>query len=293
MKRLLSTLSLLAMLGASLPALATEPTLHQVYQAAEAGRMAEAQQMMKEVLQQHPNSAKAHFVEAELLASEGRLAQAAGELATAEKLAPGLPFAKPESVSALRQRLEHRSTSTSPAAAQLSAASAGNDSGLPWGMIFGGLGLVAFILWASRLMSQRNAPAGSPQPAYGGGYASPAAPAAPAYNGNGAPGYGYPGMAPAPTQSSGLGSQMLGGLATGAAVGAGVVAGEALMHHFLDGNSGTAHAAQPTVTPFQNFDPSPNMPNLLDDMGGNDFGIADSASWDDGGSAASDDSDWN
>lgn len=58
--------------------------------------MGEAQRMMREVLQNHPNSGKAHYVEAELLAKEGSLAQAANELATAEKLSPGLPFATAE-----------------------------------------------------------------------------------------------------------------------------------------------------------------------------------------------------
>ncbi|HTT39312.1 MAG TPA: tetratricopeptide repeat protein, partial [Burkholderiales bacterium] len=49
-------------------AVAAEPTIHQVYQAADAGNYREAQAMMDQVLRDHPNSAKAHFVEAELLA---------------------------------------------------------------------------------------------------------------------------------------------------------------------------------------------------------------------------------
>ena len=68
---------------------ATDPTMHQVYQAAEAGRFSEAQGMMDQVLRDHPNSAKAHFVEAELLAKQGRLADAAAELGSAQRLAPG------------------------------------------------------------------------------------------------------------------------------------------------------------------------------------------------------------
>ena len=86
-------------------ALADEPSLHQVYQAAEAGKLTEAQTMMHEVLQAHPKSGKAHFVEAELLAKQGQFQQAETELATAERLAPGLPFAKPQSVQHLRALL--------------------------------------------------------------------------------------------------------------------------------------------------------------------------------------------
>ena len=46
------------------------PTLDQVYKAAQANRLADAQQMMDKVLKEHPNSAKAHFVKAEILAKQ-------------------------------------------------------------------------------------------------------------------------------------------------------------------------------------------------------------------------------
>jgi Tfp pilus assembly protein PilF len=80
---------------------AQDATVQQVYQAAEAGKLIEAQAMMDKVLQAHPNSGKAHFVKAELLARQGKNAEAAKELATAERLAPGLPFAKPQAVQKL------------------------------------------------------------------------------------------------------------------------------------------------------------------------------------------------
>lgn len=91
-----------------------------------------------------------------------------------------------------------------------------------------------------------------------------------------------------PAAGPGLGSQLMGGLATGAAVGAGVVAVEALMHHFMDGNK----SAPTSDHAFSSFGNIPDLPSTpLNDMGGNDFGIADSSSWDDGGSSS--DSDWN
>mgnify|MGYP003868170939 CR=1 FL=1 len=54
--------------------------------------------MIQQVLIGHPNSAKAHYVQAEIAARQGQLPRAREALATAEKLAPGLPFAKAESV---------------------------------------------------------------------------------------------------------------------------------------------------------------------------------------------------
>jgi hypothetical protein len=71
-----------------------------------------------------------------------------------------------------------------------------------------------------------------------------------------------------------MGSGIAGGLASGLAVGAGVVAGEELARHFLDRDG------NPVPAPSGNEYPS--NPNA--DMGGNDFGLNDASSWDDGGS---------
>ena len=46
--------------------------LHQVYLTAESGKFNEPQPMMDKVLNDYPNSAKAYFIEAELLAKQGR-----------------------------------------------------------------------------------------------------------------------------------------------------------------------------------------------------------------------------
>jgi hypothetical protein len=99
---LVGVLMLASALSASNAVFADEPSLHQIYQAAEAGKLNEAQTMMQEVLKAHPKSGKAHFVEAELLAKQGQHQNAKAELATAELLAPGLPFAKPEAVKNLK-----------------------------------------------------------------------------------------------------------------------------------------------------------------------------------------------
>ena len=66
----------------------SDPSIHQVYQAAEAGRFSDAQAMMDKVLRDHPNSAKAHYIEADLLAKQNRLREAQTELNSAERLDP-------------------------------------------------------------------------------------------------------------------------------------------------------------------------------------------------------------
>ena len=264
---------LLVCSGAALAA--DEPSLHQVYTAANAGRLSEAQGMMDQVLRLHPGSAKAHFVEAEILSRGGHFANARTELDTAERLAPGLPFAKPESVEKLKRNLSAARMPESPVQAstadRVMAPAAG---GIPWAMVLLGLGLIAVLIFFVRSMSRRPVVYSGGGPGYAGGPGGmPAQPYGAGPIGAGPMGAG---MGPA---AGGMGSGILGGLATGAAVGAGMVAGEALMHHFTD--SGNAHAA-PMPAPAENWSAPP------DDMGGGDFGVSDSGSWDDGSSGGSD-----
>lgn len=252
----------------SLAALAADPTLHQVYQAAESGQLAQAQQMMEQVLRSHPNSAKAHYVDADILAKEGRVADARSELAKAEQLEPGLPFAKPAAVSELKAQL---SGGNHLAPASLSTpASPASGHQMPWGMLLGAAAVLGalFMFFKARASQASNV-------------YMPMNPSA-------AGGSTYYGPTPTPMQpSGGMGSGILGGLATGAAVGAGMVAGEALMHRVLGGSSDTSHDVLGAVDTTQL-----NRSAANDfDMGGADFGINDTSSWDDGGSASSSD-DW-
>lgn len=261
------------LLFGSASVLAADATIQQVYEAADSGHLDRAKQMMRDVLRDHPNSGKAHFVESELLAKQGDLGDARSELAKARNLEPGLPFAKPAAVQELDNLL--KAGSAHAAAASFIAPSHG---GMPFGWIAAALMAVALIVFLTRQRSQSNM----------AGMTSPSSSAA--YN------YGY-GTGPIPPQSTnyggtpvssgGLGSGLFGSLATGAAVGAGVVAGEALMHRVLDGSNG-----QSMVTPV----PSPVWDNMQSreqsyDMGGNDFGLVDDTSWDDDASRSSGD-DW-
>jgi uncharacterized protein len=238
---------------------ADAPTLHQIYEAAQAGRLNDAQGMINQVLKDHPNSAKAHYVDAEILAKTGHLNQAREELNNAERLEPGLAFASPQAVQQLKEMVSEAHAGLLPMTAE-------PQQGFPWGWLFLGIGAIVIITFIMRALSRPNAtPAAYPvnyqsgmsppgyMPAAGGGYA-PAAP--------------------------GMGSGIMSGLATGAALGAGMVAGEALAHHFMDGSRGDANLnpqAQPMDTAWN---------TQSDNMGGTDFGIADNASWDDNSNIA-------
>ncbi len=234
---------------------AGDPTVDQVYTAARSGHLDQAQQMITQVLADHPNSGQAHYVQAELYAREGKIALARSELATAEQLKPGLPFANPRSVQELNAQLGLRSGVMSPGVMSPTVLrSVPAERPFPWGTVLILVAAIA-ILW---MVFRRRTP-----------YAQyPAAGAGP----GGAPGgYGPGGYGPGP--GGGIGSGIAGGLASGLAVGAGVVAGEELAHHFLDGGRGGG------VIPPAQADDSGNS-----DMGGSDFGLNDPGSgWDDGG----------
>jgi uncharacterized protein len=228
---------------------ATDPTIAQVYDAARTGHLDQAQQMMGQVLRDHPQSAKAHYVAAELYARGGDAPLARQELDTAQKLEPGLPFVRPESVQELQKEL------TQPPSVQHRSRYSQARSQVPFGtvlLVLAGIG----VLWM--IMRRRNPPAGL--------YSQ--YPSAVPTGGAGAMNYGGPGVA------SNMGSGIAGSLASGLAVGAGVVAAEEIAHHFLDGNRGVGN-----VLPDGS-----EAPGVAEngDMGGSNFGVSDGSSWDDG-----------
>ncbi len=112
---------------------------------------------------------------------------------------------------------------------------------------------------------------------YPAGVAPMGGPGGPGYGPGGYVGPGGPGYGPG---GGGIGSSVAGGLAGGLAAGAGIVAGEELAHHFLDGG-------QRPVAPPPGDDGSWNQ-NANSDMGGNDFGVNDPGSWDDSGGGGGD-----
>lgn len=252
------------------PAFAEEDaSMHQVYQAAEAGKFKEAQAMMDKVLQDHPNSAKAHFVEAELLAKQGLLSNAGVELNTAERLQPGLPFVKPETLQKLKNHIASASTGVKQPVIDHQYAATVKDLTPVVLMIVGMLLIIVLIMFLRR----RNAYQ-PPMNKYTG--SAPGSNMPPANN----PGMGQP-------SSGGMGSGIMGSLATGAAMGAGVVAGEALMHHFIDGDKNTA----PSEHDNSSWNTAANSNDNNIEPDDTDFGIADASDWEDDSSSDGGD-DW-
>jgi len=261
MKLLASIVFALAILGLAPMAHAEDPSLHEVYQAIHSGHLNDAQSMMTRVLHDHPDSAKAHYMEAEVLVRLDRADEAQIELDHADRLAPGLPFATPEAQRSLRGLIAERSRARSGGVERSSgvASAAPASASVPWGpiLIVGGVGLLLFLFLRARRQAVLTAAPGTP----GMG---------PVGTPYGAGPYGGAPYGAAP----GIGSGIVGGLATGAALGAGMVAGEAIAHEFIGGHDRgggeLASGGGQRIAP--------------DDGGGTDFGVSGADSWDSGSS---------
>jgi len=230
-----------------------EPTIHQVYEAAQSGNLTQAHQMVTEVLKEHPKSAKAHFVNAEILSAQGQITQARAELHVAEQLDPGLPFAKPQAIQTLKNHLSANGGIV-PLSNGYHVSS--YNKPFPWTMLLllGGAALLVIFLIRSAFMRK-------------------ATPQTNNFNGTSSSPYSHTttNNPSTSTQGGGIGSGIASGLATGLAAGVGIAAGEALVNHFMH-DSATPNVGNPTLNDTQ---------QPFSDMGGNDFGVDDSSSWDD------------
>lgn len=305
---LVKLLAVAAFMGAGfgLAMAQAEPTMNQIYQAAQAGKLDEAQVMVQQVLISHPNSAKAHYVQAELFARQGLASRGRDALVLADKFAPGLPFAKPEAVLALRAQLASKpgvpavkeSANKSFGALQPSAPAGPSSFPLGLGLALGGAAIAVAIL----LLRKKPAPAPVSPAAYAGnsGMGSPATmgsglsgpqtfgATAGAVPGYGQAAYGQPGYGQQPygqpgvgqPAGSGIGGKVAGGLAAGLAVGAGVMAAQAIGRSFSGNNE--QRPAQLSDNAATGGQPLPGNA----DLGGQNFGINDTSSWDDAGGSS-------
>jgi hypothetical protein len=247
-----------------------DPTVSQVYDAARAGHLDQAHEMMTRVLANHPQSARAHYVAAEIDADMKNYGEAREELKTAEQIEPGLPSVPPKSLNALRSEIGAPAPAGAPlpggqAVARPMAVSRAPQKPFPWATVLV-IGAVVLFVWA--LFRRRRQPvAYNPYP--GGTMPS---------TGMG-PGPMVPPAGGFPNVVGGAGSGLMGGIASGLAVGAGVAAGEELVRHAFDhgGSAAVPERYEPEAQP----QPDPNA-----DLGGPDFGLDDANSgWDDGGSS--------
>lgn len=215
---LLLCLGLLAALW--MGAAQAEPTVKDVQAATQRGDYAEAEKLVREVIAAKPDSARAQYVLAEILAHERQFNEAAEHTRRARALDPAIKFTDPAKFTAFEQLLQREQTpaarSGTPAvvnaAPPLRAAPVERSSGggVPvWLLI---VGAVVFIWLVTRWM--RNRAAMQSQPAMAGGYGMGAGPGYGQGYGQGygpgmqAPGSGGPGML-------GVGLGVAGGVAAG------------------------------------------------------------------------------
>jgi len=207
------------------------PSANDVQAAVRSGDYPKAETMMQEVVAAKPQSAKAHYLYAEILAHDAKFTDAAAQARRARELDPALSFTTdPEKFKSFERLLEREQAgpavtpqaavpatrvNTAPAVAPQAA-----SSGIPGWVWVGGFAILAFVIFRAisrRAVANNMATAGYAN--QGGGYGT--------NPGMQQPGYG-PGYGPAPGAGGGL-------LRTGLAA-AGGVAGGMLLERMLEGN---------------------------------------------------------
>jgi len=217
---------------------------------------------LQDALQAHPDSGVAWYLTAEAQDEAGNEAAARTALANAEHYAPGLPFARPDAVAALRNHLAGAPVAPVP-----------HRSGISPLIIAIGVFVVLFLLMRG-FLRRRFMP---PQAGYGQGYPGQPGPFGP---GPGGMPYGQNPYGQAPygqPMGGGLGSSIV----TGLAAGAGFAAGERIVDGLMDSNRGNV-----PFDPNQNIGPMPGSdrddglmgsPNWNDDDDQNNNGGFDSS----------------
>ncbi|MDR6937350.1 tetratricopeptide repeat protein [Luteibacter sp. 3190] len=275
----------LLLLGASLAHAADSPKDVQALIAR--GDYAGAEAMLREAVAEHPQSAKAHYVLAEVLAHRGNIADAKAEATKAATLDPSTRFTDPAKFQAFQRELDAALGSTTQAPRGDTAARFGDDARSATGsggsshfttiLVIGGVVILALIL----LMRKKRDATPVPGP-YAG---TPPTDGVPPYSGytSNSP---HPPMPPQPqAPHSGVGTAVAAGLG---GVAAGMLLDEALRSH--------GESTEPRdVTPVSRDDRDPSgqaYDDLRDrpiDMGNDDSSWGDGSSGDDD---SSDDNNW-
>ena len=204
------------------------PNVDEVQAAAQRGDYAGAEKMVREVLVAKPDSARAHYVLAEILAHERQFKEAGEHASRARALDPAIKFTDPAKFSAFEQLLQRqqaaRSSAQNPGALGAGAPPpratpverSDSGGGVPIWLLLGGA--VIFIALAVRWM--RNRTAAQTQPAFAGAAGAP----------GGVGGYGMGGGPGLPQAPGSGGPGLMGvGLAAAGGVAAGMLA-EKLLH---------------------------------------------------------------
>ena len=165
-----------ALLGCASLALAL-PAPRDIEQAVAAGNLAQAENMLREVLQEKPQSAKAHYELGQVLAKEARYAEALRSLERAKDIDPALKFAaSPEKFQEVFNKVttlkaSQNAAPVASAAAVTPATSAPPAAAMPSGTLALGVGILAvaaFLLFRAT---------SKPPARFGAASATPAPPA--------------------------------------------------------------------------------------------------------------------
>ncbi|WP_457324201.1 tetratricopeptide repeat protein [Roseateles sp. P5_E11] len=194
------------------------PNVDEVQAAAQRGDYAGAEKMMREVVAAKPDSPRAHYVLAEILAHQRQFPEAAEHTRRARALDPAIKFADAAKFNAFEQLLQREQAGVAKSVAPTAVNAAPpmraapverseSGGGVSLWLLIGGA--VIFIWLAMRWMRNRTA-AQSQQPAMAGGYGPGGYGAGAGYGPGGmqAPGSGGPGML-------GVGLGVAGGVAAG------------------------------------------------------------------------------
>jgi hypothetical protein len=263
------------------------PAPHDIEQAVAKGQLPQAERMLREVIAEKPNSARAHYELAQVLAREGQPSEALQAIRQARALDASLQFAQsPEKFNAVAQAIEQQAAAkASPATAHAPVAVAAptapttpTQAAWMWpALLTGGFALLALWLWRRVQARPTLQPAGMDASMGQRGFGAQYDP-----RGGAAPGYGYGQPYPA-ASGSGVAGAVVGGLA-------GVAAGYALSKA-LDSHDHPAHTST-MDTPRAN-DPMADTGLVRMDPGA-DLGSFDAGAGDDwgGDTGASSDDNW-
>jgi hypothetical protein len=257
----------------------------EVEAAIQQGNYTLAEQDLRQAITEHPQSAKAHYLLAQVLAHEGNIGEAQKEASQAKAIDPKISFTDPAKFNHFQAELNQAlapstgarrpaaSAREVPYAAVEQPAAQPRSSGSIWPWVIGAVIVVLLFGWFRR--RQQGVMYGNQ--GYGPqGYGAPG-PQNP-YGGNGP--YPPPGYQPGPQGGSGIGGSILGGLAGGVL---GAAAVNAYENHerreeeerggdFVSGNGSNFAPADPQD---QAYDQLRNQPI---DMGNNDNSWDDSSS---------------
>lgn len=232
------------------------PTPGDIETAVRAGHFNQAESMLREVIQDKPQSAKAYYELGQVFVYEGRNRDAHQALQHAQQLDPLLKFARnPAHFSALLRESDGQMLTSRASQIQTTAA---RQSGIPWTYIIIGGAVMLALGWMFSRRATQPASSGMIVPAGSAGPASGNAPVAPTI----------------PPGGSGIGGAVLGGLA-------GMAAGYGLAK-VLEHENGPQ-----TITPVSSPVLSEPLPQPDSDVNNFDAGIGDG--WDTSDTGSGDD----